>query len=255
MPGPGALPHLRPAHPRASRRLGRTERDRTPTGAPPAGRARWVNDRLSVRTTSATMVLPTTEETAVIEDRLSELGIELPPAVAPIASYVPVHVAGDTAYVAGQVPLEDGDAGARREGRGRRCRSRTRRTRRGDARCRGSPRSAERARLARSRRRDRARSTCSSRRPRGSRISRRSRNGASDVLVGDLRRGGQARSRLGRRQRAPARRPRRGRDRRARHLGGRRPRGHVPRANRRSPARRVSPAPVQVLDQRDRELP
>lgn len=44
----------------------------------------------------------------MIEDRLSELGIELPPAVAPLASYVPVHVAGDTAYVAGQVPLEDG---------------------------------------------------------------------------------------------------------------------------------------------------
>jgi enamine deaminase RidA (YjgF/YER057c/UK114 family) len=44
----------------------------------------------------------------MIEERLSGLGIELPEAAAPIASYVPVHVAGDTAYVAGQIPLEDG---------------------------------------------------------------------------------------------------------------------------------------------------
>ena len=44
----------------------------------------------------------------MIEERLSELGIELPHAVAPLASYVPVHVAGDMAYVAGQVPLVDG---------------------------------------------------------------------------------------------------------------------------------------------------
>jgi len=44
----------------------------------------------------------------MIDERLSELGIELPPAAAPVASYVPVHVAGDVAYVAGQIPLEDG---------------------------------------------------------------------------------------------------------------------------------------------------
>jgi enamine deaminase RidA (YjgF/YER057c/UK114 family) len=44
----------------------------------------------------------------VIEERLAELGIELPPAAAPIASYVPVVVSGDHAYVSGQVPIEDG---------------------------------------------------------------------------------------------------------------------------------------------------
>jgi enamine deaminase RidA (YjgF/YER057c/UK114 family) len=44
----------------------------------------------------------------VHEQRLSDLGIELPPMAAPLASYVPVHVAGDLAFVAGQVPLEDG---------------------------------------------------------------------------------------------------------------------------------------------------
>ena len=41
-------------------------------------------------------------------DRLAELGIELPPASAPVASYVPVRVSGSLAFVAGQVPLEDG---------------------------------------------------------------------------------------------------------------------------------------------------
>jgi enamine deaminase RidA (YjgF/YER057c/UK114 family) len=45
----------------------------------------------------------------VIEERLAELGIELPPAAAPIASYVPVVVSGDHAYVSGQVPIEDGN--------------------------------------------------------------------------------------------------------------------------------------------------
>ena len=43
-----------------------------------------------------------------ILQRLSELGIELPPAPKPVAAYVSVRLAGDTAYVAGQVPLVDG---------------------------------------------------------------------------------------------------------------------------------------------------
>ena len=43
-----------------------------------------------------------------VEDRLRDLGIELPPAAAPVASYVPVVVAGGLAFVAGQVPLQDG---------------------------------------------------------------------------------------------------------------------------------------------------
>jgi enamine deaminase RidA (YjgF/YER057c/UK114 family) len=42
------------------------------------------------------------------EARLRDLGVELPPASAPVASYVPVAVAGELAFVAGQVPLEDG---------------------------------------------------------------------------------------------------------------------------------------------------
>ena len=43
-----------------------------------------------------------------VEDRLAELGIDLPPVPAPVASYVPVAVAGGLAFVAGQVPLEAG---------------------------------------------------------------------------------------------------------------------------------------------------
>jgi enamine deaminase RidA (YjgF/YER057c/UK114 family) len=45
----------------------------------------------------------------VIEERLAELGIELPAAPAPLASYVPVRVAGDLAFVSGQVPIEEGE--------------------------------------------------------------------------------------------------------------------------------------------------
>jgi enamine deaminase RidA (YjgF/YER057c/UK114 family) len=42
------------------------------------------------------------------EDRLRELGIELPPAAQPVASYVPVSVSGRLAYVSGQVPIAEG---------------------------------------------------------------------------------------------------------------------------------------------------
>jgi enamine deaminase RidA (YjgF/YER057c/UK114 family) len=42
------------------------------------------------------------------EDRLSELGLELPPVAAPLASYVPVVMAGGFAFVSGQVPLSEG---------------------------------------------------------------------------------------------------------------------------------------------------
>lgn len=44
----------------------------------------------------------------MIEERLAELGIELPPAPSPLAAYVPVRVVGRLAYVSGQVPLVDG---------------------------------------------------------------------------------------------------------------------------------------------------
>lgn len=43
-----------------------------------------------------------------VEERLAGLGIELPPVPAPLASYVPVVVTGDLAFVAGQVPLVEG---------------------------------------------------------------------------------------------------------------------------------------------------
>jgi enamine deaminase RidA (YjgF/YER057c/UK114 family) len=44
----------------------------------------------------------------VIEERLAELGITLPPAPQPVASYIPVKVVGDLAWVAAQIPMQDG---------------------------------------------------------------------------------------------------------------------------------------------------
>jgi enamine deaminase RidA (YjgF/YER057c/UK114 family) len=44
----------------------------------------------------------------VIEKRLAELGIVLPPAPQPVASYIPVKVVGDLAWVAAQIPMQDG---------------------------------------------------------------------------------------------------------------------------------------------------
>lgn len=44
-----------------------------------------------------------------IETRLEELGITLPQAAAPVASYVPVVVHGDLAFVSGQVSFVDGE--------------------------------------------------------------------------------------------------------------------------------------------------
>ena len=43
-----------------------------------------------------------------ILQRLSDLGLELPPAPVPVASYVPVVEAGGLAFVAGQIPMVDG---------------------------------------------------------------------------------------------------------------------------------------------------
>ncbi|HEX9236018.1 MAG TPA: RidA family protein [Actinomycetota bacterium] len=42
------------------------------------------------------------------EQRLRSLSIDLPPASAPVASYVPVVLAGGLAFVAGQIPLSEG---------------------------------------------------------------------------------------------------------------------------------------------------
>ena len=43
-----------------------------------------------------------------IVTRLAEMGIELPPAAAPVASYVPVVAHGGFAYVSGQLPFIEG---------------------------------------------------------------------------------------------------------------------------------------------------
>ncbi|HEY7762030.1 MAG TPA: RidA family protein [Actinomycetota bacterium] len=40
--------------------------------------------------------------------RISELGLDLPPAPKPVASYIPVRMSGKLAFVAGQVPMLDG---------------------------------------------------------------------------------------------------------------------------------------------------
>lgn len=41
--------------------------------------------------------------------RLAELGIELPPSVAPLAAYVPAVRTGNLVYTAGQLPIRDGE--------------------------------------------------------------------------------------------------------------------------------------------------
>ena len=45
----------------------------------------------------------------VIDQRLAELGIELPRAAAPAANYVPFVVSGKHVFVAGQLPVESGN--------------------------------------------------------------------------------------------------------------------------------------------------
>ncbi len=44
-----------------------------------------------------------------IEQRLSELKIELPKAAAPVANYIPVVIVGNLAFVSGQVTLWNGE--------------------------------------------------------------------------------------------------------------------------------------------------
>jgi enamine deaminase RidA (YjgF/YER057c/UK114 family) len=43
-----------------------------------------------------------------VESRLAELGIELPPPPPPVAAYLPVVVSSGLAFVAGQIPSEEG---------------------------------------------------------------------------------------------------------------------------------------------------
>jgi enamine deaminase RidA (YjgF/YER057c/UK114 family) len=42
------------------------------------------------------------------EERLRELDLELPPPPNPVASYVPVAISGNLAFVSGQVPMAEG---------------------------------------------------------------------------------------------------------------------------------------------------
>ena len=46
--------------------------------------------------------------TGTIDQRLKELGIELPEAAAPVANYVAHMVTGNLVYISGQLPLWDG---------------------------------------------------------------------------------------------------------------------------------------------------
>lgn len=45
---------------------------------------------------------------ASVSARLAELGIELPPVVPPVASYIPANVHGDLVYTSGQLPMVSG---------------------------------------------------------------------------------------------------------------------------------------------------
>ncbi|MFW0874549.1 RidA family protein [Rhodococcoides corynebacterioides] len=44
----------------------------------------------------------------MIRERLAELGLELPPVVPPVASYVPAVRSGDHVFTSGQLPMVDG---------------------------------------------------------------------------------------------------------------------------------------------------
>src|SRR5690554_6033421 len=45
---------------------------------------------------------------STIENRLTELGVTLPPVVMPVAAYVPAVVTGNLVYTSGQLPMVDG---------------------------------------------------------------------------------------------------------------------------------------------------
>jgi enamine deaminase RidA (YjgF/YER057c/UK114 family) len=47
-----------------------------------------------------------------VADRLAELGLALPPVVAPVAAYVPAVLDGDRVWTAGQLPMVSGELAA-----------------------------------------------------------------------------------------------------------------------------------------------
>ena len=52
------------------------------------------------------------QEASTPEERIAELGLELPPVVMPLASYVPAVRTGSLVYTAGQVPMVGGKLAA-----------------------------------------------------------------------------------------------------------------------------------------------
>jgi enamine deaminase RidA (YjgF/YER057c/UK114 family) len=44
----------------------------------------------------------------VVEELLANLGIQLPAPAQPVASYIPVRISGEHAFVSGQIPIEEG---------------------------------------------------------------------------------------------------------------------------------------------------
>ncbi|KPN21694.1 MULTISPECIES: RidA family protein [Arthrobacter] len=49
------------------------------------------------------------EAVSAVEQRLAELGLELPPVAAPVAAYVPAVVSGNHVFTSGQLPFIDGE--------------------------------------------------------------------------------------------------------------------------------------------------
>ncbi len=49
---------------------------------------------------------------SAVEDRLAELGLQVPEVAAPVAAYVPVVQEGDLVYTSGQLPVVGGKLGA-----------------------------------------------------------------------------------------------------------------------------------------------
>lgn len=43
-----------------------------------------------------------------VEDKLAELGIDIPTPVAPVANYVPFVISGNLVSISGQIPMKDG---------------------------------------------------------------------------------------------------------------------------------------------------
>jgi enamine deaminase RidA (YjgF/YER057c/UK114 family) len=50
---------------------------------------------------------------SAVEDRLAELGLDVPPVAAPVAAYVPTTRSGALVWVSGQLPSVDGELMAR----------------------------------------------------------------------------------------------------------------------------------------------